>query len=161
MKLPKYRSPRKIEKKHLAFIVLSNNLGSPLRKRFATGTIRIQNSIFGLITAPWYLAGHNGIRVKIFSTIKPSSVINFFGIPRSRKQYFHPFFKVLYYSIFIISGQFPLEGLWLWYTAFHNYWVFGLCSSSGILETRKHNVPETGSVFVLRWGRKHILCWVP
>jgi hypothetical protein len=30
---------------------------------------------------------------------------------------------------------------------------FGLCPSSGILETRKHNVLETGSVSVLRlWG---------
>jgi hypothetical protein len=25
-----------------------------------------------------------------------------------------------------------------------NYWVFGPCPSSGIIETRKHNVPETG-----------------
>jgi hypothetical protein len=33
-----------------------------------------------------------------------------------------------------------------------NYWVFGLCPSSGILETRKHNVSETGSVSVPRWG---------
>jgi hypothetical protein len=32
-----------------------------------------------------------------------------------------------------------------------NYWVFGLCLSFGILETRKHNVSETGSVSVLRW----------
>jgi hypothetical protein len=24
-----------------------------------------------------------------------------------------------------------------------NYWVFGLCSSSGIVETRKHNIWET------------------
>jgi hypothetical protein len=31
-----------------------------------------------------------------------------------------------------------------------NYWGFGLCPSSGILETRKHNVSETGSVSVLR-----------
>jgi hypothetical protein len=31
-----------------------------------------------------------------------------------------------------------------------NYWVLGLCPSSGILETRKHNVSETGSVSVLR-----------
>jgi hypothetical protein len=31
-----------------------------------------------------------------------------------------------------------------------NYWVLGLCSSSGILETGKHNVSETGSVSVLR-----------
>jgi hypothetical protein len=33
-----------------------------------------------------------------------------------------------------------------------NYWVFGPCPSSGILETRKHNVSETGSVSALRWG---------
>jgi hypothetical protein len=32
-----------------------------------------------------------------------------------------------------------------------NYWVFGLCPSSGILETRKHNVSRTGYVSVLRW----------
>jgi hypothetical protein len=31
-----------------------------------------------------------------------------------------------------------------------NYWVFELCPSSGILETRKHNVSETGTVSVLR-----------
>jgi hypothetical protein len=31
-----------------------------------------------------------------------------------------------------------------------NYWVFGIFLSSGILETRKHKVSETGSVSVLR-----------
>jgi hypothetical protein len=31
-----------------------------------------------------------------------------------------------------------------------NYWIFGLCPSSGILETRKH-VSETGSVSAFRW----------
>jgi predicted DNA-binding helix-hairpin-helix protein len=31
-----------------------------------------------------------------------------------------------------------------------NYWVFGLFPSSGILETREHEVLETGSVSVLR-----------
>jgi hypothetical protein len=31
-----------------------------------------------------------------------------------------------------------------------NYWVFGLFPSSGILETRKHDVSETGSVFDLK-----------
>jgi hypothetical protein len=35
-----------------------------------------------------------------------------------------------------------------------NYWVFGLFPSSGILETTKHNVSETGSVSVLRCGWK-------
>jgi hypothetical protein len=32
-----------------------------------------------------------------------------------------------------------------------NYWVLGLCPSSGILETRKHNVSENWSFPVLRW----------
>jgi hypothetical protein len=31
-----------------------------------------------------------------------------------------------------------------------NYWVFELFPLSGILETRKHDVSETGSVSVLR-----------
>jgi hypothetical protein len=31
-----------------------------------------------------------------------------------------------------------------------NYCVFGLCPSSGVLETRKHDVSETGSVSVLK-----------
>jgi hypothetical protein len=31
-----------------------------------------------------------------------------------------------------------------------NYWVFGLCPLSDILESTKHNILETGSVFVLR-----------
>jgi hypothetical protein len=30
-----------------------------------------------------------------------------------------------------------------------NYWVFGRFPSSGILEDRKHDVSETGSVSVL------------
>jgi hypothetical protein len=35
-----------------------------------------------------------------------------------------------------------------------NYWVFGLFPSSGILETRKHDISETGSPSVLSWGGK-------
>jgi hypothetical protein len=31
-----------------------------------------------------------------------------------------------------------------------NHWVFGLCLSLGILNTRKHSFSETGSVYVLR-----------
>jgi hypothetical protein len=46
---------------------------------------------------------------------------------------------------------------WVWnlaeaMTIIQNYWGFRLCPLSGILETRKHNVLETGSVSVLRWG---------
>jgi hypothetical protein len=36
----------------------------------------------------------------------------------------------------------------------HDYWVSGLCPSSGILNTREHNVSETGSVSFLRSGGK-------
>jgi hypothetical protein len=32
-----------------------------------------------------------------------------------------------------------------------NYWGFGLCPSSGILNTREHNVSEIGPVSILRW----------
>jgi hypothetical protein len=35
--------------------------------------------------------------------------------------------------------------LYAYISKLQNYWVFGLCPSSGILETRKHNVSETGS----------------
>jgi hypothetical protein len=42
-----------------------------------------------------------------------------------------------------------------------NYWVFGLCPSSGILETREGNVSETGSATVLRRGGRHLLRWIP
>jgi hypothetical protein len=38
-----------------------------------------------------------------------------------------------------------------------NCWVLGLCLSSGILEARKHNVSETWSVSVLRWGGRRLL----
>jgi hypothetical protein len=31
-----------------------------------------------------------------------------------------------------------------------NYWLFGLFTPSGILENRKHDVSQTGSVSVLR-----------
>jgi hypothetical protein len=35
-----------------------------------------------------------------------------------------------------------------------NYWVPGLCLSSGILNTRKHSISETQFVSVLRWGEE-------
>jgi hypothetical protein len=40
-----------------------------------------------------------------------------------------------------------------------NYWVPGHCPSSGILNTRKHNFLETGSVSVLRW-REWFVQWL-
>jgi hypothetical protein len=33
-----------------------------------------------------------------------------------------------------------------------NYWLSGLCASSRILNTRKHNVSETGSDSIIRRG---------
>jgi hypothetical protein len=35
-----------------------------------------------------------------------------------------------------------------WIAMAQDYWVSGICSSSGILNTRKHNISETGSVSV-------------
>jgi hypothetical protein len=43
-----------------------------------------------------------------------------------------------------------------------DYWVFWTFPASGILETRKHDVSETGSVFVFMWrGRRRKLSWAP
>jgi hypothetical protein len=50
-------------------------------------------------------------------------------------------------------GIVELSGLSMNHPKIHptqNYWVFGLCPSSSILETRKRRVSETGSVSVLR-----------
>jgi hypothetical protein len=69
--------------------------------------------------------------------------------------------KSLHYGHFICNKLRILkasEKCWTWAG---NYCVFGPLPSSGILETRKNNVSETGSVSVLRWGGRHLLCWVP
>jgi hypothetical protein len=42
-----------------------------------------------------------------------------------------------------------------------NYWVFGLFPSSGILENRKHDVSETGTLSVLRRGKEDTYSVVP
>jgi hypothetical protein len=49
------------------------------------------------------------------------------------------------------------KGLW-WWCITQNYWVFGLLLSFHILENRKHDVSETGSIFVRRWGGWHLSC---
>jgi hypothetical protein len=41
----------------------------------------------------------------------------------------------------------------------HNYWVFGICLSSGILRAGEHNVSETGFVSVFKW-REGISQWL-
>jgi hypothetical protein len=41
-----------------------------------------------------------------------------------------------------------------------NYWGFELFPSSGILETRKHDDSETGSVSVFRRVGRYLLSWV-
>jgi hypothetical protein len=53
-------------------------------------------------------------------------------------------------------GIVELSGVWTNHPKIHptqNYWVFGLCPSSSILETRKYSILETGSVSILRWGK--------
>jgi hypothetical protein len=57
-------------------------------------------------------------------------------------------------EICMLIGQFPLKEQFSF-----SYWVCGLCSSSRILNTRKHNVLKTRSVSVLRWEEGHLLCW--
>jgi hypothetical protein len=49
-----------------------------------------------------------------------------------------------------------------WIISRRDYWVIGICPSSGILKnTKEHNVSETGSVSVLGWGSgRHVPCWV-
>jgi hypothetical protein len=43
-----------------------------------------------------------------------------------------------------------------------NYWVFGLFPSSSILENRKNNVLEPGSVSILRLvGGRHLFSCIP
>jgi hypothetical protein len=53
------------------------------------------------------------------------------------------------------------EGSYEHSTKTQNDYVFGLFPSSGIIETRKHDVSETGSVSALRCGGRHLLRWVP
>jgi hypothetical protein len=43
-----------------------------------------------------------------------------------------------------------------------NYWVFALFLSFGIIENRKHDFSETGSVPSSgKGGRRHLLSWAP
>jgi hypothetical protein len=51
---------------------------------------------------------------------------------------------------FLFSSAFSSFKARISYIYEQNYWVFGLFPSSGILEDRKHDVLETGSVSVLR-----------
>jgi hypothetical protein len=40
-----------------------------------------------------------------------------------------------------------------------NYWIFGLSPTSGIQKkTKEHNVSDTGSLSVLRRGRRYLPC---
>jgi hypothetical protein len=63
-------------------------------------------------------------------------------------------------SLHETEGMLRNEEQWLFHhKAFYIY--LRLCPSSGIIKARKHNVSETESVSVVRWGGRHILCWVP
>jgi hypothetical protein len=60
----------------------------------------------------------------------------------------------------ILTVQVDYKGFWRWCIILRSTGVFGLWPSSSILEIRKHTVSETGSVSVLRWGRKTPAQWV-
>jgi hypothetical protein len=51
------------------------------------------------------------------------------------------------YVTTIVSNS---KGFWRWFTT-QNCWVLDFAPSSGILENRKHDISETGSVSVLKW----------
>jgi hypothetical protein len=64
--------------------------------------------------------------------------------------------------VYRITIEFSVQACWntngtINCVKIQNYWVFGLCPSSGILETMKHSFSETGSVSVLRWPSSSIL----
>jgi hypothetical protein len=74
----------------------------------------------------------------------------------------------LLYTLFVDElneGKYSCRFEWVLTTEYNilNYWGFGLCPSSGILETREHKVSETGSVSILRWrGEAHTCAlWGP
>jgi hypothetical protein len=62
-------------------------------------------------------------------------------------------------QIHICNGEFQ-ENLWhlfirIWgVLTMENDWVFGLCPLSRILNIRKHDLSETGSVSIHRWGEE-------
>jgi hypothetical protein len=74
-----------------------------------------------------------------------------------RRKIFRQIIKRAWFPICQESENFEkLLNTWFWriLTIVYNtqvYWFFWTFPSSGILETRKHEVSETGSVSVLRW----------
>jgi hypothetical protein len=68
------------------------------------------------------------------------------------------------FSHFLRRIEFKFLVIWLvkcLKLLFLNYWVIRLCPSSGILETRKHRVTETGYLSILRWEWKTRTLLVP
>jgi hypothetical protein len=57
--------------------------------------------------------------------------------------------------------QLDTKGFWWWCITLTITAFSWQCPSSGILNTRGHNVSETGSVSILRWEGRHLLYfWV-
>jgi hypothetical protein len=50
----------------------------------------------------------------------------------------------------ILSKYYLMKESAKYYYNSQNYWVLGLCPSSGNLKVRENNVPENGSVSILR-----------
>jgi hypothetical protein len=66
-----------------------------------------------------------------------------------------------YLHVFYINMWVDSKGFWQWCVTLRITGFLALCPSSGIVKTREHNVSETESISVLRWGGRHVLCWVP
>jgi hypothetical protein len=88
----------------------------------------------------------------------PAGPTRFLGLihkcSRRKAQYFGEFRLFWVKSVYVYvpcSNGFRDTAISLSNSKTQKYWVSGLCPSSRILNTRNHNVSETGSVSIDRW----------
>jgi hypothetical protein len=101
-------------------------------------------------------------------SISDWNVINIFWAVFERISIWVPIWRTYVFrtGMFRFTGHRPdrhivwveSKGFWHWCITLRITGFFGLCPSSGILNTRKHIVSEIGSVSVLRWGEGDTYC---
>jgi hypothetical protein len=105
--------------------------------------------LFIIIDLLLHLAGSDG-RTEITISLNTHAVYVYLQRQRISLQYR---LKLRYpWWSFIAATLWPSSVLLSVIHIRQNYSGFGLCLSSGILKIRNHNVSETGSVSILRWG---------
>jgi hypothetical protein len=63
--------------------------------------------------------------------------------------------------VFLCEEYFLLQWIMnIYYSGLLGFWTLSNVRYSKKKNT-EHSVLETGSVFFLRWGGRHLLCWVP